>query len=323
MSKERRIGLFVLGIVVLAGIFAFVLSLAHEQKTLRYVVEFKDAKNLKRGDLVQMNGVEIGLVSSVNLVGEEQIDVELRIEPEHARKVMQGSTAIIKSPQLMDVSGQMIVEIHNPDLKEGEQRVPMERDSRIQGVNSTVGLLAWKSKDKLGNSGEALKKAGETLKSMGGYIGDKAASMAGSAKDLATNPKVHAAAIKLWDFAKTLKDKGVESYGELKTQWPEIRASMNPVLQEIEKGGRHVIAREIRQMMEDIEDTLALYEKIATAVDPNTADTTDGIDEQPLPVKESPSTAPEVILEDMIPAPVVDGLDTTELEPAIPTPIVD
>ncbi|HZD04571.1 MAG TPA: MlaD family protein, partial [Longimicrobiales bacterium] len=131
-ARETRVGIFViLGIVS----FVMVLFLLTDPATLRgrymVVTRMADAGGVRRGDPVQMRGVNIGRVHDFDLSPGGQVDITLEIEGEW--RIPRGSTAHLVG---MGLFGGRTVEIQPSDAT-----AYYEEDDTLPGVGPGTDLL--------------------------------------------------------------------------------------------------------------------------------------------------------------------------------------
>ena len=249
MNQERRVGLVLLiGCVLVVGVFAAIF-IAREASSLYYTIVFKDAEGLQVGDPVQVNGVDIGVVKSVDLQTqpEPRIDVRVKVYPKHTEKVLADSTAIISAVSFPNVSGQKIVEIHNSGSDPPAE--PMPEDAVINGMNSKAALLLWKGKKKLSGSPDGLKEKAKAM-------GSKLKKLKKDVGEIVQDPRVKELFTDLTDFLKQLRTKGAEKLDELMNRWPQIREKLDEVLKQLVEYGREMIADNLHELAEEIESTL-------------------------------------------------------------------
>ncbi len=249
MNQERRVGLVLLiGCILVVGVFAAIF-IAREASSLYYTIVFNDAEGLQVGDPVQVNGVDIGVVKSVELQTqpEPRIDVRVKVYPKHIEKVLADSTAIISAVSFPNVSGQKIVEIHNSGSDPPAK--PMQEDAEINGMNSKVALLLWKGKEKLVGSPDGLKEKAKAM-------GSKLKKIKKDVGEMAKAPRVKELFKELADFIKQLRTKGAERLDELMERWPQIKQKLDEVLKQLVEFGREMIADKLRNLAEEIESML-------------------------------------------------------------------
>lgn len=105
-AREWKVGLLLLVAIVLLGFGVFLIG---EQSNLfsrknEYIIYFRTVGGLNEGNPVQLNGVEVGTVSSVVLptdAASEQIRVEIEVEQRYADRVREDSAARIKTLGLL------------------------------------------------------------------------------------------------------------------------------------------------------------------------------------------------------------------------------
>jgi len=122
--------LVLMALVLLAIVGLAVLKSGGTEFTIR----FKDAKALGPGDKVVLDGFVVGEVKRVELAAPGQVDVGVRIDKKYASMVLQGATAMIASPSFPNVSGQRVVEIHNP------------ADKNAPALASGSSIKAWSTR---------------------------------------------------------------------------------------------------------------------------------------------------------------------------------
>lgn len=105
-AREWKVGLLLIAAVVLFGFGVFLIG---EQSNLfrsknDYIIYFRTVGGLNEGNPVQLNGVEVGTVSSVVLPTDaesQQIRVEIEVEERYAQRVREDSAARIKTLGLL------------------------------------------------------------------------------------------------------------------------------------------------------------------------------------------------------------------------------
>lgn len=154
MSPERKAGIiFAVAVVAILGLIGLMLGTSRA-RGFEYTVLFRDGKGLRKGDRVQMNGVDIGLVRAVELDRDgASIRVDLEIDREHHVKIQTNSTAYIGDPTFPNVSGQKIVEIVNS----ARPSPPLPAKSVVMGRESLAELKAWQFSEQVGTWSEQLR----------------------------------------------------------------------------------------------------------------------------------------------------------------------
>lgn len=96
--QERMAGLFILFAVV--GVVAFVGGAAVQNRWLSprvtYFTQVHRGDGLRKGSPVLVSGIEVGEVGDVRILGDDRIDVELRVLSQHAVRVRHGVTAEVR-----------------------------------------------------------------------------------------------------------------------------------------------------------------------------------------------------------------------------------
>lgn len=154
MSPERKAGIFFSVAVVAILILITVVLSTSRARGFEYTVVFEDGQGLQKGDPVQLNGVDIGVVRDVKLdrTG-ESIHVDLEIAREHREKIKTNSTAYIRDATFPNVSGQKVVEVINST----EPSPPLPARSVVIGKDSIAEVKAWQFAEQVGTWSEQLR----------------------------------------------------------------------------------------------------------------------------------------------------------------------
>lgn len=254
MNRERKAGLGILIAVALVALIIVGIFAAHEARSLKYTIVFSDAKGLQVGDRVQLNGFDIGIVKKIELFqNPTRVEVSVRIDPEHADKIRSDSTARIRNISIPNVSGQMIVEIINPESEAPADK--MKDGTVVQGLDSMIEYQAWKIK-------QAFSASKDTWADRMDQLGKSMKDVRDQVKDLATSPQVREALDSLQAFMREMREKGRDAVGQLKEEWPQVREKVEPVLEELKQYGREHIVEQIKLMMRQIEETLQRWSEM-------------------------------------------------------------
>lgn len=272
LSREQRTGVLIAIGIVLLVLVGLAVRLAGEAAALHYTLQFEDAKGLVAGDKVVLNGLVIGEVKRVELSPSATgVLVRVKIEPQYTDNVRSDSTAIITGIAFPNVSGQMVVEILNP---ENVKLVPAMRDDTIvDGVDGKVDKKIWQMKQKLGDVPEKVGEAKDALLEKGGHLREKASDLSKAALEnskeiahelgeLKDDPRVRQALAALADFLREMKERGWQGVHQLKEKWPTILENIGPVLEELQRVGAESVIEKIRGVVRDVERTLELYERL-------------------------------------------------------------
>lgn len=264
-SRELRAGLVIAGGLAVVALVVLAIALAAQTRALTYTLYFDDARGLKTGDRVMLGGVSIGVVKEIRLQTQPtRIDVDVRINPKYADKVLLGSTAKIKDRSWPNVSGQMIVEILNPPGDEPSP--PMEKDAEIPGLNSVGDEVKWKIKHKFsdlpGNFLEMREAIAEKTGDFKRSLGEKAGDLKTQYEAVKNDPRVIAAIEKLMAFLDEMKEKGVAGARQLKEKWPAIKEQMGPAYEVLKQYGADRLKIRLERMVEDVDRTLDLWETL-------------------------------------------------------------
>ena len=122
---------------VLAVILCAVM-LAGCSKGLEVNVNFSQAQDLKSGDPVKFNGVEIGEVNAVDKL-DQGVEVALDLDPEKSENLTTSSAAmVINQPE------------RYLELYANAAGQPLESGAQLQGLNNPVDLATWTAGNALG-----------------------------------------------------------------------------------------------------------------------------------------------------------------------------
>lgn len=133
--KERQRRSIIVGVFVIVGIFLFIFAIyliGQKEyvfgKPVSVNAVFADVKGLQEGDKVRMSGIDIGTVSSLGFVRNNQVLVQLNIDKEQFTYITKGSQVLIGSEGLM---GAKVVQI-----------IPSEIQGDHIVENDTLGTIA-------------------------------------------------------------------------------------------------------------------------------------------------------------------------------------
>ncbi len=276
MKKETQVGLMVaVGLALLVAAVIGVTTITGGD-ALRYTIYFDDAKGLEVGDKVVMDGLAIGVVKNVELIeAGKRIDVDLKIDPEYNAVIREDSTGMIKANTLINVSGQMVVEIYNPS--NDKIVAMMENGAEVEGLNGQLDYIAWKTANTAGNMGRAIGDAGSAVGSAVGNFGSSALEKANKLKDqaiekgtklasdlqeLKDNPLVVAAMTKLMNFLQLMKEKGIDGIEMLKEKWPDVKDDVLRVIDELKGLGAESAIDKLRDILQDVDRVLESWDNI-------------------------------------------------------------
>lgn len=253
MTKERKVGLILLIVGIFAVMCAIAIMTARESSHLHYTVIFDAAEGLKKGDRVQLKGVDIGVVEWVELHTQpSSVSVRLKIDPEHTEKIRDDSTAMIQNVAFLNVSGTKVVNI---ELTESEPPAePMPEDAIVYGLNSLIEFKTWQLKQKF-------KGGADLIKSKMGRMDEYAKNLRSRLDELNIGDQVKEAFVALQGFLKTMKDKGIEALDQLEAEWPQVKAKVEPLIKQVQEFGQTQLVAQIKQIMSQIEGILASWRK--------------------------------------------------------------
>ena len=248
MSADRRIGLGILAgaLLVVAAVAGVIIT--NESRSLKYTIYFEKAEGLQKGDRVQINGVDIGVVQSVALQSQPpRVDIRVKVDPEHAERVRADATATIDDIAFPNVSGQKVVTIHNSGSE--PPLPPMQDGEFVEGMDGLIDLKMWQAKKKFGGSSEAWKQKMNLAV-------EKAKNAADQIREIKTSPQVQETMSKLRNFMSRMASQGRGAIDELSEEWPALRENGEQMVRELTDFGRKYLADQIRLLLEEIEKTL-------------------------------------------------------------------
>lgn len=246
MSTERRTG--ILFIVTVAVILALLLIVfvSSRSKGFQYTVVFDKGKGVRVGDIVQMNGVDIGEVDAVDFPTPEKVHVRLKIDKAHKDKVYLESTAYIRDANFPNISGQKIVEVINAP---GGSMAPMPADSVVEGKDSRIELWTWQGKEKI------QEWAGD-LETVAKDLGEGAKSALQGTRELQETEQAQTLIQKLTEFLFSLGAKGAGAVATMLEKWNTLKAEVGPFLEKMKEGGKDALVETFQKIIEGIEDFL-------------------------------------------------------------------
>ena len=142
MARRKRstllmaLGSVALLAVVLAGIFI----VDRQVSGLRYTLLFEDARGLQAGAPVQLQGVTVGKVESVEHGADGLVEVAVRIEPRHAPLVHGGDNTSGRIHRQGIVFRSAYVEL----LNKGERGEGLAAGTRVRGLEGKADELLWR-----------------------------------------------------------------------------------------------------------------------------------------------------------------------------------
>lgn len=151
--KERQRKSFIVGIFVLIGIFLFIFTI-YLIGTKEYVFNnpkrvyaiFTDVKGLQEGDKVRMSGIDVGTVSSMTILANSNVYVEMHIEREQFARIHEGYNVLIGSQGLMGAKVLKIEvgEIPGDFISENDTLITIEKgelDDIVQQLSGATGNI--------------------------------------------------------------------------------------------------------------------------------------------------------------------------------------
>jgi phospholipid/cholesterol/gamma-HCH transport system substrate-binding protein len=227
---ERIAGLFVVAAV--AGVFVITVLIAIKQgwfeNKVKYVVEMPSADGVREGTLIQMAGLKIGSVQSIELRGSELVIVGLSVSEAYKEK--------IRSDSIVRVSRPFIIGEKVFDISLGSQQSPEMPEGAQLAVEMAPDLLDFVSGKSLGPHLKNLSRIAESLRVVAETLFD---------------PRRTKAFVQMIDDIAPLVQSG-----------RSVTKEANVLLQDLNKGKRIVGALDdLRLLTGELNRTLPLFAK--------------------------------------------------------------
>lgn len=272
-DRDGRFALIFAGACVAILLVIFFVIALYANNDLKYVVTFKDARGLRPGDLVAMNGVNIGKVDSIELGAQgEQIRIIVRIDNESREQVRANSTAVISSADYPDITGVKFLDLHN-SIKPSPAMPP---NAVVRGKEGGVQLKAWQLREKgsvvlqrlKASTAELREKAAavaEIAKEKGLELNEKFSEEMGKsirkfAEDIAPRiaeeldrEQIAALAGRVAELLRSAGEAGAENIDGLVHEWAEIRREAGPIINKLLEIGEGTLAESLLVVLRSVE----------------------------------------------------------------------
>lgn len=140
-STLRRLGLAVVGLLLLSMVAAFTLGKLPWVAGTTYYAEFSDASGLRAGNVVQVGGIRVGRVSGVELDGNK---VRARFTVDDGIDLGESTTAGVEVLNLLGEKFLRIKPAGEGSMQRGDV-IPLDRTTSGYDIVSTLGELTTTS----------------------------------------------------------------------------------------------------------------------------------------------------------------------------------
>jgi len=165
MKNEVKIGITVLLAIIVAIVgFRFMRDVPIFRQTLEVTAVFERGDGINRGSIVNMKGVKVGSVSSVNLTSDNMVRITMQLNED--LKIPDNSIALLTS--LGIVEGKSIV------LQLGDSDNYIEYGEEIEGnyVEGVTEVLGSKGEELAGDVSQSLSELNQFLRQLNATLDD-------------------------------------------------------------------------------------------------------------------------------------------------------
>ncbi len=143
IKNNIKVGIFVAAglLVILFSIFILGADKSLFTSYVRLHAHFKNVQGLASGSIVSLAGVTVGNIEDIRFLSEENVlDVVMKIEKNHLRRIREGSEVEIKTQGALGDKFIYILpgDYKNPELKSGD-KIPVAQSSDIFDIVSSRG----------------------------------------------------------------------------------------------------------------------------------------------------------------------------------------
>lgn len=165
IRRNILLGFFVMVGIILFIIGIFLVGAKSEmfKKTFPLTAKFTNATGLKNGSNVRYNGVKVGIVTTVNIIDDSTVQVDMQIENSKRPFITTSAIATIASDGLM---GDKIINISTGNTK----GMPIQSNDNLQAHNPINTDQVMQT---LNSSNENIKVITENLKTLTADLNDK------------------------------------------------------------------------------------------------------------------------------------------------------
>lgn len=108
-SRARIPRPIIFGVVLLLAAVVVVAGLANRETPYRVTVDFADAGQLVKGNLVKVGGSTVGTVSAIELNDRGQAAIELDLKDDGVRPLHRGTRAVLRNTSLSSIANRIVV----------------------------------------------------------------------------------------------------------------------------------------------------------------------------------------------------------------------
>lgn len=228
----------------ISTILLFAVLLAGCSQDTEVNVNFTQFQDLKSGDPVKLNGVEIGEVVAVENL-DQGVEVVLELDPEKSETLTTSSAAmVITEPE------------RYLELYANTTGAPLESGAQIQGLNNPVDLATWTAGNALGSlQGLATSAASAFNQFLNDSNWDDVANQLNnslSELNKQSADTLNQLGSELEEFIKQMQEQSTESL----KQAEELSRKLDEQLQLFQQQGQEDIARALQNMLDAFNSTL-------------------------------------------------------------------
>lgn len=165
-AKILRLGAITLVILLLTMAAAFNLQRFPGFKGVDYHAQLKDASGLRKGNMVQVAGVQVGRINNLRISG-EHVTVDFDVKD---AKLGKKSRAAVEVLNLLGEKYLEVTPVGSGEMEDGET-IPVERTDASYDIVATLGELTTRTEDiDTAQLSEALTTLGDTLNAASPHI---------------------------------------------------------------------------------------------------------------------------------------------------------
>jgi hypothetical protein len=212
--------------------------------------------------------VTIGVVDDVRLEDSgDRVSVVLKIDPKHAPKIRERSTALIAGNNFPNVSGQMVVEVVNSPI----DSPPLPAGSVLKGQEGRLDLIAFlgaeearkaggaareKAREALEGARDVAGRVAERTREVAGGVAERTREMAGGVRDLGPDEESISMLGKVRDFMGETASRGGAALDTVIEKWAILRGEMKVLIDKLVAAGKTVMADQFGRLMGEVDQML-------------------------------------------------------------------
>jgi len=207
-------------------------------------VNFTESQELKSGDPVRFNGVEIGEVSAVEKL-DQGVRVELELDPEKSEKLTTKSAAMVVTQP------ERFLEVYA-----NTAGAPLASGAQLQGLNNPVDLATWTAGNALGSLQGLATSAASAFNQFlnDSNWDDVARQLNDSLSELnkQSADTLNQLGSELEEFIKQMQEQSTQSL----KQAEDLSRQLDEELQKFQENGQEDIARALQNMLDAFNSAL-------------------------------------------------------------------